>query len=647
MGIGPARTGSAQVRWAIEYFGYDEPYPIIGASASSPAGAAQQLAAGSAGSLGSLAASVASSSFAASATAGATLVFADELTTQVLQDLSKKVGFEYDDAIQVGVRNINISRAKNGPEGRCAFTIIGHVPDTVYNGGWVVMTSTVARKIEVDGEELVLGEPLIRFIGQIKDFNTLYDVQQGQNAGLVAVGTTFTVRDWSYALTMPLRYDALSVNQVLAGTALGIASNIASDSKTLKTIEQIIMKSTNCWEFAHVVLAMLGAISDNDKLNIVDELQAKKLPNVAVQPPRVPMKLLQRLGLPTADPEDPYETGFVKVITGVQKVPVCNDGLWDGIFGSDSSNKADVDEYGDSFYVPDNRPIMPNVTAMLGQGSSAWDLLTNHCEPSINDVYTDFMYERRDGVIYSRPTVFVRDKPYLMRTLMTPLQVSAPQADLDGWSKYDDIPRIQIDARFIVRLNVGQTIENSPNVFRVNFMNPSGGFQVAKSVAQYAGFDRLDSEAARHGGKEWYIQTQYTGTIKTGVALLQPSPEAWYITLKTVGKAWYGYNYRQGFGRMTLRDYNTPVTIGSNISFQIGSFTLVAHVEAISIVHQINEQGGRVTVTDITLDRIVKALPDGSLDFFTPAELRSLNVIDPEAGAAFGLEVPGLGGGFG
>lgn len=528
--------------------------------------------------------------------------------------------------IGVGIANIRINRNKTTTAGSCTFSIIGQPPETCFPGTWIVAT-TVSFEIPKNGGAPV-ERKLIRFVGQIYDMTP--DYVSVPETGLLQLRTSFIAREWSSMLSMPVRYDLNSIAQAQAKNASssGISNFVGSGApKGELSSDQymdIVSKSFSAYELVHLILKLIGAIGANDEINSIKEFGEIKLPEVSLRMPSIPQTLLQRLGLKDAKANAPFTSGFVDVITGVQSGPANADGTWDGIWGRGSNVSIEgFKKLMDNN--PGDRPVTLGLASLASMGDSAWNLITQHCDPSINEFFTDILYQAGANSldIVAKPAIFVRDKPFLMRRFKD----SVP-TELGSWSVYDDLPRVYIDDVYIDALQLKNTFLNSPNFIRMNFSPQTLKSEIGSAIAQLEQ-TQLAPEMDRFGGQEFFVETQFLSLdVIEGKNSSFDLPE-WYKKVRTVAAFWHAYDYRMASGSIRLRDDNIPITVGMNIQFPIGQFKIVGHVESIDITANIDPATGRLeTITTIQLSRVVQEL-GGRLEFIPPNAMNSLTYSTP------------------
>ncbi len=568
---------------------------------------------------------------------------------QDLIDLSEMFSGENKAKISFGLKNLTVSRSKSNPSSPATFSLIGPVPEGVYPGAWVII-STISDK-GVDSS--YKSTRMVRYIGQIHTIEPMYSAD---NTGLISLTTNVHLREWSSILTVPIRFDAYSIYHSMSGMTQ--ASAIISSQLSIAgsetpavprpTFEEIMTSSQDPFQVAHNILAMVSCISDNDSFGVMKS-HISEANAISIAPPKIPQSVLNRIGVSSSGNLHPYSSGFVDVITGILRDPFFNDGEWNGIFddsgrtsisGFKSRMKSGWDQFGDK------KPGTVGSNALLQLGESAWDLLNEHCENCVNEIYTDLLFQKdtrstsssRYEEIISKPVIMVRDKPFLIYALK-----DLPQGQnsdvFDKWTLFDFLPRVRIASEKIISAAFQNTFINSPNYFRINVSLTNSSEFVNNAVSSATNFTRLSAEQSRFGGNHFFANTQYisnggelsdgtgslnvlsssfqglqggapTGIIENAYITDQTIPlQEWYRSVKDLLRFWHAYDYRLASGVLVLKDDNLAITVGLNVQFQIGEYyELVGHVESVSYDFSVDEFGSEISLTKIQLSRILRVV---------------------------------------
>jgi hypothetical protein len=518
----------------------------------------------------------------------------------------------------LGVTSVSINRSKSSPSGQATIITIGPLASSLVVGSWVVI-STASRK---SGKS----KYLMRFIGQIQSLDITYGVEE---SGLQTTLTQIIVREWSYGLTVPVKYDAISIQAGIIGAAqfvqnvsLKAISGGGNRDNAATQLQNLMAQSYDPYQVSELVLKLIGAVNSDDITNKVD-LGADnqfKFPGVAMQMPSVPRGILQRLGLEVQNPKSPFSTGFVKVMSGVQSEPVYSKDNWDGIWKS-SSLDAFKNILEEGYKKINIRPSISGLGALLQNGTPAWDILSRFSENALNECFTDIWYEEgEEGDIVGKPVIVIRDKPFLLKSLK---EKPAPELasrfgsvpDLSGWTLYDDLPRLYLPSEQIASFRVGVTSMNSPNYINVEYESASAADRITAAKSSLAGVARLGNEMERFGAHIGTARTIYMGlssprdnnpNSQNAKNVNSNYYEEYFGVIKGLFAMWHAYNYRMGNGQITLKDDNIPVSLGTNIQFEIGAFTLCAHVDSVSYTYQIGSDGLETSVCIVSFSRMVR-----------------------------------------
>ena len=532
----------------------------------------------------------------------------------------------------LGIVSINLSRSKGSPDGQCSVSVVGPLSPSFYVGAWAIVSSVTDRS----------DQAVTRFIGQIENIDISYNISDSGNKYILS---SLKIREWSAMLRMLVRYDVLSI--IGSGSDLGKIANAASiigkkffgplnkgESADNSAIEQMMSSAWNPFEMAHIILKLIGAMNEADAIDTTSTIDGKTLPNIATIAPYIPGALLERLGISPGSEGNPFQSGFMRVITGIQANPFYNDGSWNGVF--DNIGKF-AQDYMDGYEANKIHPLTYGLQAIVQSGSSAWDLLTTQCDNSVNEVYTDFLYEAgENGTTVGRPVIVLRNKPFLLQKIRDgAISGISIEADLNGFTIYDNLPRHNIPSESIVTFRVNSTFLNSPNYIRIGYSPSIGLNKTGESTALQAGRNRLDAEMKRFGGNELEITTIYNGTEQVGASNEDSRTsdvplDKWYGQLKDLAKSWYSYNYRMGTGVITLKENGLPLSVGNNVQFQFGQYSIVGHIEAISCDFQVEGDGLMTNFTTLTLSHVVQAVNGSTtLDFIDMTHFGNLLQSEP------------------
>lgn len=582
-------TLNISTKWIVEFYGFDNPVP------SSTGSSAQDFFKSSVSIIGSATSVV---SQAASTIAG------------ILGKNSTEIEKSY------GLKTISITRSKGDPAGQCNLVYAGPLPTNVYVGVWVVVSSVTKS----NGQAVALP----RFIGQITTVESTYNFMQ---EGLLVSLSSIRIKEWSSILNSEIRFDQQSLEQEIINKPEGLVAfteklvNV-SFGEGIEAARKLLQQAFDPLGLAQMALKLIGAINRIDELIDVPKTEAQ-LPRLALTAPSVPVELVKRVGmgsLVNINPRDMFESGFLKVVVGshTHNDPGVYD-QWDGFFepgGIDAYAKKVKDSYESTPF----KSLSIGPAIILSSGKSAWQIMSEYCDPTVYEYYTDLWYERNlDGSIKTQPVLVMRDKPFLMAKVQNTLLDSAKSKELNSFTCYDYIPRITIPEVSVAGMSVQNSTVNSPNYFTINFQGSNNLLNAnnAGVLPAVNGRKKLPAEMERYGGKSYSLQTNFLGgdwQNKGGTVVPIPGTltnntptETWYSLLKELACGWHGFDYRMGSGSLRIKDKNYPISVGDNIQWTFNGRNLVGHVESVSLSFQIGQDGLETTVLDLRVSRIVES----------------------------------------
>jgi hypothetical protein len=613
-------TKSVSTRWVVEVYPFNDPLPTKSPEANFASG-------------------------------GASIVSSVKKGIDAIKSSLAQGGGVFPDGAKIesaGVTGVSIQRSKTSPNSQAVIDVAGPLPDSMIPGSWVIISTFSSSKD--------LGEStyLMRFIGQIYSIDVQYVVEP---SGLKRTVSQVKVREWSYALTVPVRYDILSIeasvsNQKFLETAI---SSLSPGKNPATELTKIMENAYTPFEMAHITLKLIGAINSKDMFEAAKSAPGDKFPSQAVTMPSIPPAILERLGIKGADPKNPFSSGFVTTLSGMTAHGVNNGGDWNGMWLPSEINLYGLEMKTAAQLAP-FLPVVTGIAAFIQQGVPAWDILNHMCENSLNEVFTDMWFEQtvapsKTGGItrktVAKPVIVIRDKPFLLEKLKdNPPEELGGTDGLSQWTLYDNIPRIAISSELIFNFRINNNITNSPNYIRPEYTSLMGD-RNQESKAALGGFVRLTAEMERFGGNYETAKASFMGlnlsrpdnanfasagpVPRTPLAGLPDGTVTYFKVLKNVFTLWHAYDYRMASGVLQLKDDNIPISVGMNAQFKIGNYTLVGHIENVEYHYTIREDGLEETYTYITLRRICQVLEDGSLDFIAPTDFGNLYYAKPSS----------------
>jgi len=521
-----------------------------------------------------------------------------------------------------GLVSLNYSRGKGRVDNQCTAIVVGPLPKCVRSGNWVIVRS-VERK---SGDDVVA---MVRFVGQILTISSSINVLE---SGAIVQQNTISISEWSHLLLSPVTFDlrrGYSMQAVQAGIA-GLSETTAKDDPN--SIVAYINLQRNPYTACKAALALIGFI--NKGATTTKDLN---IYTVCMTMPWLPKAFLDAMDCDSeVDPQNPFATGFAKIIAGRCNGPAFNKN-WDGFFtaGNEISSIPGLPE---SVSIPpptsikdyikfhadyaDNVILQATsasgmVMSQLGN-TSAWTILERTCDPQYNEIYTDMLYEKDGSSVRAYPVVVIRGKPWRTQAAekVANIEPLTQPAIYKTWPKFDDLPRISLDSTLMMSISFTNTVTTSPTYFHLGF-DGSHFDALNRATAQFSAWlqARNSAEMYRFGGSEQCMDTNYwyDGT----------DMQDWAKTRITLGKVWYGYNYRTANGHLRIKDPGIPLSIGMNIQFTINDSTLVAQVDSISVDFAVEQTGVKQTVTTIGFSRLMGVRinpgdPDDNSLFFMP-----------------------------
>lgn len=543
-----------------------------------------------------------------------------------------------------GVVSISVSRSKTSIQNTASIQIVGDLHPAYSIGNWIIIKSKVGRFTERDStfnEVSPLKEGKIRFIGQITTIETNYAVQ---GSGLLTKKATVHVREWSSLLNIPVRIDANS----LSSYSLQAASTLGKFS-VLKTPEmnvaEMAEKVFDPFQGAGLVLSIIGSLNTDPSTGVnlgADLGDYEKVINISKltsRMPNIPQELIKYLEMPSSTTTDnAFATGFTNTLLGVMYAnEASKKGTMMGYAEEPRDPKSfkgyfkDYNQLKSMFSNYQDRPVRTNFLASISSGASAWSLIQEHIDTTINEAFTDIWYFKTDsGAITALPMIILRDKPFALKAFLTDPD---NQIKHTKWTAFDDLPRVFVDDSMIQSVSATNSFFTSPNFIMPDIQSGHVGSSRSDdptAVLTTAAHRIIDEGAInRFGTIEHYWNTVYsapTAKIKDSGGSLVYIP--WFEDAKKLMYYWHSLSYRFGDARLTLKDNDLPIMVGCNISFPMGENVLCGHVESVSWGFSIGMDGTASTTTSVQLSYLCAVKKDGSLTLIGPAGFTDL--FDPD-----------------
>lgn len=546
-----------------------------------------------------------------------------------------------------GVLSMQIHRSKDNPYGIAVLNFFGELPSSIFPGNWCLIRSydgvQNTEETNTDDEEVfgdgVIPRGIVRFFGQIYSLNTSYQVNSG--GGLVQY-TNINIREWSFLYSVPIRFDSYAHLNLIQGDLIKWGAQHESTFKN-KDWEQIASAVVDPFQFCALTLQWIGALSDKGmaQLKEGDTYQTNfanvdasniTLPDVALLLPKIPRRLLRDLGVEGDSLDAPFAGNLVVQQFGIQ--------------GKDCASYFDskLGTFNDDFSFPYtiepaiNRPLYSDIMSVFVNGQSAWDLLNQGCDKFVNEIFSDLIYYKENGKITARPLLVFRDKPYMLKKYKELEMADRGQTKKGlesgaNWSVYDNLPRIEVPAETIERVDFTSNITDSPNYIRVQYVSQGILDNSNQAVlANLKGTIRMPSEMLRYGGQTSYIQTPYTSS--DGGFL-----PTWYRDVSTLTAYWDGLLYRTPSVQLIIRDTNICFTVGFNVKFKFNNTTFVGHLKNYSITYSRNSEGLHKTTTVLNLERVVIEDSNQDLAYMSDSLMRNIYSVFNQPDESAGLNI--------
>lgn len=548
-----------------------------------------------------------------------------------------------------GVISIGISRSKASVQNTASIEVVGDLHPAYSIGNWIVIKSKVGKFIEKDEkftEVSPLKEGLIRFIGQITTIENNYSVQ---GSGLLTKRATVHIREWSSLLNIPVRIDANSISSYFNQTpeVLGRLNFIrASQNKPTVNIAELAQKLIDPFVGAGMVLSIIGGLNTDAETgaNLGADLGEYEkvigISRLTSRMPSLPQPLLEYLELPESTKSDnAFATGFTNTLLGVMYANSTFEASKAGAlenYGKEQRDPKSFNGYFKSygqlksmFSNYQDRPVKSNFLSSLGQGSSAWSLIQEHIDTTINEAFTDIWYFKTEsGATTSLPMIVLRDKPFALKAFLTDPE---NQIKHTKWTAFDDLPRVFVDDLMIQSVSTTNSFFTSPNFIMPQLQTGEVGSSRSDdpTTVLTTAVHRIIDEGAinRFGTIEHYWNTVYSApTSKSSEKGTVYIP--WFEDTKKLMYYWHALSYRFGDARLLIKDNNLPIMVGCNMSFPMGKNVLCGHVESVSWSFSIGMDGAASTSTNVQLSYLCKVKEDGELTLIGPAGFTDL--FDPE-----------------
>lgn len=251
--------------------------------------------------------------------------------------------------------------------------------------------------------------------------------------------------------------------------------------------------------------------------------------------------------------------------------------------------------------------------ASMYKVNSFWQILTDNCNPLVNELITDMRWENGKPKL----ALYKRVKPFLNRTNFNGSDEPQVQKNL---SKFSDVRRIKIDTEDVVSINAGTNWRDKFNFIEIRpqpQLNQTNFDTDVKLDSQ-----EVDRKAYERDGFKPLMQTAYYMPFNGG----EPAPlEA--LQWKYLMREWFFNTHLMLNGSVTIIGQNQYIQIGDNIQLDAGllgpvSYNslqegkvayLTAHVEVVNHTFSVTPDGGRSFSTTIQFVRGVITNDNGKI----------------------------------
>jgi hypothetical protein len=262
--------------------------------------------------------------------------------------------------------------------------------------------------------------------------------------------------------------------------------------------------------------------------------------------------------------------------------------------------------------------------ASMYKVNSFWQILTDNCNPLVNELVTDMRWE--DGKC--NLALYKRVKPFLNRSNFEGSDQPQVQRNL---SKFSDVRRIVIDLEDVVNINAGTNWRDKFNFIEIRpqpQLNQTNFDTLVKVESQV-----VDRKAYERDGFKPMMATAYYMPFNGS----EPAPlEA--LQWKHLMREWYFNTHLMLNGSTTFIGQNQYIQVGDNI--QIDASVLGP------VDYNVQQQGKKAYLTAHveSVAHTFSVTPDGGRSFSTTVQFVR-GVLTDENGVIFG--VSGAGGGIG
>ncbi len=247
----------------------------------------------------------------------------------------------------------------------------------------------------------------------------------------------------------------------------------------------------------------------------------------------------------------------------------------DSMFPNNVSKKGESNEFnldglkGGALITPGN---FNNITL--------WSLLTNHCNPSLNELYTTLKYIPSKKGIY--PTLTLREMPF-----------TSDKIDLKGGkaTRFSTLPRWKLDDKYpIMNYNIGTSDSERFNFMQI-FSNSisTGDIQESQKLQITLGNMGIDEADILRSGPRIHASTSDVDASASGEKYNPVSITLWAKLITD----WFINGHLKMNGTVTVAGIQDAICVGDNLQFD----SKVFHIEGIVHNFEVASGTGKKTFT--------------------------------------------------
>ena len=551
--------------------------------------------------------------------------------------------------VREGLTYVSFTRTKNiGNILNLTFT--GKLPD-LYVGDWLVLKTTSSGRFSEDenSSEFYLKKGLVRFIGQIYNVNSQYNVDAD---GILRKTFNISVREWSHCLNIPVRYSdqirLLSLNQESQTKELKkiISQETAKiqNPQIRKFVDsnwkEYLSTRKPAFEIIKNILTMIGvrsyALSERKEQSWI-YLTTSQLPSI---PAQIYEDHIFKYQEEKYEEDFPFNTGFMETLVGPQKwgpdTQLMTYDFFSPLAIFDIVNKNA------------NRPVTFISPAEYSKGDPFPELVKSILDSGGEyEIYSDMLYiansNNSSSTNLCKPVFIVRDKPISFKTLQNSNDIKEyKESEKDfGFTYKDDVPRITIPLNHVLSLYVSYTSQETFNYLQFNPKAKAFIETYAQSVAYREGRYKDVQSQKRFGGQEYFASIgEFISAPKEEPAEAPPTlkrtekkdkqnpktkvgsePEAkkngalsvdWFKALTQKYRYYMPIKHAMPNVNVQIIDKDFPLTVGLMVRIELGENrpTICGEIQEISYTTNINGEGKISNQTYVKLIDLLMENPE-------------------------------------